>query len=248
MAHPYQKSALLVVHCCIVFETDPTLAPESVSSFALDVLDELRMRMLECLLVLQALPEEADLNFDEIENDIHTVQRGARNAYEAASLVHQGAALGERWGANMSRPKAIFARHNAAVREGARHVKPMRALSDRIERQLWQLPAVDATQNVTGARLKCSGMVRSTGEPCVSSAIYLGSGMFGAHCYSHASPAERDRYRDHHEEVSARQSDSREELLEQQRSIGHKITAHWIEQREHRMRWVEQMSPTAGSA
>lgn len=97
MAHPYQMSALLVVHCCIVFEADPTLAPESVSSFALEVLDELRMRMLECLLVLQALPEEADLNFDEIENDIHTVSRGARNAYEAASLVHQGAALGERW-------------------------------------------------------------------------------------------------------------------------------------------------------
>lgn len=248
MAHPYQMSALLVVHCCIVFETDPTLAPESVSSFALEVLDELRMRMLECLLVLQALPEEADLNFDEIENDIHTVQRGARNAYEAASLVHQGAALGERWGANVSRPKAIFARHNAAVRGGARQIKPMRALSDRVERHLWQLPAVDATQNVTGARPKCSGMVRSTGDPCASSAIYLGSGMFGAHCYSHASVAERDRYRVHHEEVAARQCDSREELLEHQRSIGHKITAHWIAQRGQRMRWVEQMSPTAGSA
>lgn len=217
MAHPYQMSALLVVHCSVVFETDPTLAPESVSSFALEVLDELRMRMLECLLVLQALPEEADLNFDEIENDIHTVQRGARNAFEAASLVHQGAALGERWGANLSRPKAIFARHNSAVRQGARHIRPMPALSDRIERHLWQLPAVDSTQNVVGHRPKCSGLVRATGEACASSAIYLGSGMFGAHCYSHASPAERDRYRIHHEETSTRQCNSREELLELQR-------------------------------
>ncbi|OHT78137.1 hypothetical protein BKG69_15945 [Mycobacteroides chelonae] len=229
-----------------MYETDPNLAPESVSALALDVLDELRMRMLECLLVLQALPEEAGLNFDEIENDIHTVQRGMRNAYGAASLVHQGAALGERWGSGLSRPKAIFARHNAAVREGARHVKPLRALSDRIERHLWQLPAVDATQNMVGTRPKCSGFVRATGDSCASSAIYLGSGMFGAHCYSHASPAERDRYRAHHEEISLRQSDSREELVELQRSIGHEITAHWIDQREQRVRWVEQVTSVNG--
>jgi hypothetical protein len=33
---------------------------------ALVLLDELRMRMMECRLVLQALPDEADLNFDEL--------------------------------------------------------------------------------------------------------------------------------------------------------------------------------------
>ncbi|QOF28773.1 Uncharacterised protein [Mycobacteroides abscessus subsp. abscessus] len=240
MAHPYQKSALLVVHCCTVPEPIHDLdCPESVSSVALDIIDELRLKMLECLLVLQALPDEATLNFDELAGEILTAHRGCQQAYRAASILYQGAELDGRWGNSLSRPKAIFARHNAAVRRGAKQIRPLAALSDQLERRLWQLPSTDRTQDVSGHRPKCSGMVRSTGDPCASSAIYLGAGLFGAHCYSHATPTERDQYRAHHETVNTRQAQSHEDLLELQRSVGERIAADWLSIRDKRQHWVD---------
>lgn len=227
-----------------MFETDPALdIAESVSSLALDIIDELRMKLLECLLVLQTLPDEAELNFADLANDILTAHRGTQQAHQAASLVNQGAELDLRWGNSLSRPKAIFARHNAAVRRGARKVRPLPALCDRLERYLYQLPALDRTQDVAGERPKCSAVVRSTGEDCASSAIYLGSGIFGAHCYSHATPAEREQYRAHHEAVNTRQAQSHEDLLDLQRATGESIVAHWISTRDQRVEWVDKIVP-----
>lgn len=242
MRRPYQKSALLVVHCWIVFETDSDFEPnETVSSFALDVIDEVRMKMLECLLVLHTLPEEADLNFTDLANDILAAHRATLEAYQAASIVHQGAELDQRWGNGLSRPKAIFARHNAAVRRGATKVTAMPALCDRLERHLYQLPRPDRTQTVAGARPKCSALVKSTGQDCTNSAIYLGSGMFGAHCYSHATPTEREQYRIHHEQNDARQARSHADLRNLQRAVGQKIADHWISTREQRTQWVNDI-------
>ncbi len=136
-----------------MFETDSDLDPaETVSSLALDVIDELRMKMLECLLVVQTLRDEADLNFTDLANDILAAHRSTLEAYQAASIVHQGAELDERWGNGLSRPKAVFARHNAAVRQGATKVTPMPALCDRLERHLYQLPRPDRTQTIAGQR------------------------------------------------------------------------------------------------
>ncbi|WP_134144685.1 hypothetical protein [Mycobacteroides salmoniphilum] len=227
-----------------MFETDlDDDVVESVSSLALDVIDELRMKMLECLLVLQTLPEEADLNFADLANDILAAHRSTLETYQAASIVHQGAELDEPWGNSLSRPKAIFARHNAAVRRGATKVLPVAALSDRLERYLYHLPRPDRTQTVAGQRPKCCGVVKTTGEDCTNSAIYLGSGMFGAHCYSHATPTERDQYRVHHEANDARQARSHEDLRSLQRAVGAEIAAHWISNRPQRIEWVDRIVP-----
>lgn len=244
MRQPYQKSALLVVHCSIVFETDSDFYPdETVSSLALEIIDELRMKMLECLLVVQTLPEGADLNFVDLANDILAAHRSTLEAYQAASIMHQGAELDERWGNALSRPKAIFARHNAAVRRGATKVTPVPALCDRLERHLYHLPRPDRTQTVVGQRPKCSAMVKSTGDDCTNSAIYLGSGIFGAHCYSHATPDEREQYRVHHEKNDARQARSHTDLRNLQRAVGEKIAAQWISTREYRGQWVNEIVP-----
>ncbi len=72
-------------------------------------------------------------------------------------------------------------------------------------------------------------------------AIYLGSGMFGAHCYSHATAAEREQYRDHHERNDALQARSHTDLRNLQRAVGQKIAAHWIATREQRVQWINDI-------
>jgi hypothetical protein len=214
---------------------------EYVSGIAVDILDELRIRVMECRLVLQALTDEANLNLDELDRDLQAAQQGARVAYQAASLVHQGARLDARWGTGWSRPKAIFARHGAAVRDGATKINPKRTFGDRLERSMWQLPGPDRVEDTMGVRPQCSGVVRATRLQCNVSAIYLGSGLFGAHCYSHATPPERDQYRQHNDSIVAAQSNSLDRQHELRRGVGETITERWLQHRESRRQLVEQV-------
>jgi hypothetical protein len=207
---------------------------ECVSGLAVKLLDELCITVMECRVVLQALPAEADMNFDELERELQTAQRGARLAYEAASVVNQGGRLEDRWGSDWSRPRAIFARHGAAVRNGASRVYPEPALGGHLERVLWQLPAADHVEDVGAARPTCTGVVRATRRLCAVSALYLGSGVFGAHCYSHATPDERDQYRTHQETVTALQSNAYANQSRRLRAIGERLCEQWLRHRENR--------------
>jgi hypothetical protein len=216
----------------------PDGSSEYVSGLAVKLLDELRITVMECRIVLQALPAEADMNFDELDRDLHTAQQGARLAYEAASVVHQGARLEDRWGCDWSRPRAIFARHGAAVRNGASRVQPKPTLGDHLERALWQLPATDRVEDGAAVRPTCTGVVRASRRRCAVSAIYLGSGLFAAHCYSHATPDERDRYRTHQETVSAQQSSAHANQLRRLRAVGERLSEQWLKHRENRRPWT----------
>ncbi|MUL67065.1 hypothetical protein BOO86_21510 [Mycobacterium sp. CBMA 234] len=220
---------------------------EYVSCTALELLDELRIKMMECRLVLQALPDEADLNFDELDQDLLAAQDAARLAYGAASLVHERAQLATRWGAGWSRPRAIFARHSAEVRNGANRVAPKPALSDRLERSLWQLPLRDRVQDVVGDRPRCAANVRATGLRCTGSVIYLGSGIVGAQCYSHASPHERDRYRARNDSLAAAQSDAYDRLTGRQRGAGERVSVRWLQHREGQRQWVNEIGEAIGT-
>lgn len=215
---------------------------ESASLLALELLDELRVCVLECLLVLEALPAEVDLNFDELIASLHRVRLPARQAFGAASLLHRGAALDERWGENLSRPKAIFARHNAAVRDGGQKVWPTHSVVDAIESWLRRAPVADRSQNVVGPRPPCLATTQAAGEPCSNSAVYLGSGSFAAHCYPHATRAERDKYRQHQLAVNQaleRERNDREDLL---RGLGGEIAADWIQRRQASRSWLETLA------
>lgn len=210
---------------------------ETASVVGVALLDELRISLLECLLVLEALPDEVTLKFDELTAELHAAYRSARIAHSAGSLLQQGAILDERWGNNLSRPKAVFARHNAAVRQGGIAVAPVASTAAAMERRLWELPALDRTQDITGPRPVCSAMTRTTGEECTTTAIYLGGGIFGSHCYKHATASERGQYKAHHEAVDARQGQSRELLQDFQRTMGEEISAEWLQRREEAHRW-----------
>lgn len=209
---------------------------EHVSELAMGLLDELRWTLSECLLVLKLLPVEADLNISDVQQHLLAAQLNAKEVYQAASLIRQGAELDERWGTGLSRPRAVFARHNAAVRAGAPQVRPSTAISDGFEREVWQLPQLDRNQDFRGVRPMCSGLVRSTGQPCASVAIYLGSGTFAAHCYSHATAAERDENRKHHDAVQAQAATAHERLLDSQQSLGRAIADTWMQRYLRRQR------------
>lgn len=128
----------------MVQEHLPADTGEHVTGVALDLLDELRLTLMECVLVLKMLPGEADLNFVDIEQQILLTHHYAKQAHYAASLVNQGATLNARWGKSLSRPKAVFARHNAAVQLGALQLRPLPMISDEFEDRLWRLPAVNS--------------------------------------------------------------------------------------------------------
>jgi hypothetical protein len=194
----------------------------------------MRIRVVQCRVVLETLAGDLDLNLDELECRLREVQQAVNEAYEAASLVAQAAPLEGQWGTGWSRPRAIFARHNAAVRLGAPKVRPQAGLGERLEREMWQLPPLDRSRDVVGSRPTCSGTVRASGEKCVQTAVYLGSGLFGAHCYSHATPTERERYRVHSDAVAARQATSHEDLLARRRRIGTNIIEEWLQYRSAR--------------
>lgn len=222
--------------------TNDRAGDEHVSDFAMDLLDELRWTLSECLLILKLLPAEADVNFGDVQQQVMSAQLNARQAYQASSLIHQRAELDERWGSGPSRPKAVFARHNAATRCGATQVRPSPAISDGFERHVWQLPALDRSQEFSGVRPNCTGLVRGTGRPCAAAAIYLGSGTFAAHCFSHATSAEREQYRTHNESVDELQRTAQQRLRTIQDSLGRAIAAAWIQRRLHRKRILDPSS------
>ncbi len=219
---------------------------EYASDRALELLDELRIRVMECRLVLHALPDEADLKFDELEQDLYQVQHGAHLAYQAASMMHQGADLNPRWGVGFSRPKAIFARHNAAVYEGANRVTPELSLWDRLERALSHVPSVKVASDPIGTPPRCTGTVRATGLPCTAAATRI-EGVVGAHCYSHATAHERDKYRKHRDAITAAHDESQEKLLCRRRTVAEDIAERWLSNRANRQQWVDSIDSADNS-
>jgi hypothetical protein len=139
----------------VVQEHLPADTGEHVTGVALDLLDELRLTLMECVLVLKMLPGEADLNFVDIEQQILLTHHYAKQAHHAASLVNQGATLNARWGKSLSRPKAVFARHNAAVQLGALQLRPLPMISDEFEDRLWRLPAVNSAVAESDSMATC---------------------------------------------------------------------------------------------
>lgn len=128
----------------MIFEDEPDYDIEWASTHGLTLLDELRVSIAECLLVVEWLPGNVDLNFDDLCADLLAVQRSAQEACKAASLLNQRAALESAWTTNLSRPKAVLARHSAAVRNGAPRTSPVASENERIENLLWKAPSNDS--------------------------------------------------------------------------------------------------------
>lgn len=61
------------------------------------MLDELTGALMECQFALRTMRVDVGLTLDELERDLRRARESARLAYEAASLLHQGADLADSW-------------------------------------------------------------------------------------------------------------------------------------------------------
>ncbi|MEU9808565.1 hypothetical protein [Mycobacterium sp. NPDC050853] len=214
----------------------PGYGVEWASSMGMALLDELRVSMIESLLVLEALPGQVDLNLDELRTELCAALRSAR---QAASLLNQGAALAQAWGAGFSRPQAVFARHKAAVRNGAPRMSPASSGTEQLEKQLAELDAAAGMTKSHGTQPVCSASTQSSGQPCRSKALPVSPGVFGQSCYQHASPEEKARYRVR-QAGYADYDDTRRGVREMHRAAGVGICADWMARREDMSRWFHE--------
>ena len=188
-------------------------------------LGELCSALLECRLVIAALPEEVDMIFDDLDTQLAAAQIEARQTYKAASLLRQGAPLEPRWGKRASRPKAVFARHGAAVKSGTTRVIPHLSAADEFFDVLNDPGRSDLAQDLPpGKRPRCAVVGPNKEVPCDQTAFYLGKGQFAATCWPHGSEGDRDLYRRHQEADVGRYNDRDERL----RVLGRAAMQQWI--------------------
>lgn len=212
---------------------------DAATPLGLEILDELCVTLLECLLVAKAAEDEAGLNLDELLEALSAAQHPARSAFRAASLLHQGAALAESWSANNSRPKAVFARHYAAVRNGAPRSSPVEPTCARLERALNATAHLDCAQNVDGERPRCEAWVAKSGNDCKNSAVYLGADRFAQHCYAHMTPAERQSFKSHQTELALARHATNLGRAEQLSKATDLVISEWIHRRDNAPRWLD---------
>jgi hypothetical protein len=208
----------------------PTDCGEYLAAHAMELLDELGLRLFECRAVVDALASQLDLNFDEFLGALGTVEWLARQAFQAASLLHQGAQLEAARGRTPSRPKVIFARHNAAVARGAARIEPLRSSVEEMSLALWVLASFDSPADASGARPICAPTNRTTGRPCTTPAIYIGNGQFGPHCYTHSTPDQRDQFRRNQERL-CESGGADETHAAAMDAIAHDVAADWLNRR-----------------
>jgi hypothetical protein len=212
---------------------------DAVTPLGLDILDELCVALTECLLAAQGAQDQIGLNLEELLEALSAVQRPAWSAYRAASLLHQGAALDRSWSPHLSRPKAIFARHQAAVRQGARPIAPRDPSPARLHDTIGADACLDRTQDISDVRPRCAAHVAKTADRCKNSAIYLGSAVFAQHCYAHLTATERRLFRRHQSDVARQQHALAEQMNERLSRATDLVFAEWLERRASSSRWVD---------
>lgn len=204
-------------------------APEAASEFALTALDQACWHLLNCELTLQALDGELDLQFDELLSELGRVQKEAENAFQAASLLMSQASLAASWGRLPSRPKAIFARHKAAVAEsGAEPVRPASsnaaAFVDDLElfARSGNRPALP-----TSPAPQCEAMIRNGSRRCSKAALSFGDEEWASRCHIHASKAEKGRHLEFQGAKAAAYQSERQASAELRREIGRSLIESW---------------------
>lgn len=218
------------------------LAATGVEEFAtpdgLEVLDQLCLTLLECLLVTGDVQREAGLNLDELIGGLGAIQHTARSAFRAASLLNQRAELEAAWGDYLSRPKAVFARHHAAVRSGARKVRPREPAAALFDAVIDTAVPIDDGAYLKASKPACTSTTKAE-RACGNSTVYLGSGEFAQHCYSHLTATERRRFDSHRRETAALEDHLLDERAEHIARAAGLVRLEWQSRRPTDGAWLD---------
>ncbi len=215
-------------HCTPVGAPNPP-APETATEFAITALDQACWHLLNCELTLQALDGEVDLQFDELFNELGRVQREVENAFQAASLLMSRASLATSWGRLPSRPKAIFARHRAAVAEsGAEPVRPWSSNAAAFVEDL-ELVARNGNRPAipTSPAPQCEAKIRNGSRRCSKAALSFGDEEWASRCHIHASKAEKEGHLKFQNARAAAYQRDRQTGAQLRRKIGRSLIESW---------------------
>lgn len=210
---------------------------EWASPMALEILDEMVAVLDECGAVLLMLSDEAALNLDELGEVVDVARGEAVNAFGAASLLNQCAKLSESWTDDLSRPRAIYARHSKAVRSGAVRVKPavptvrFPMAEEAIEHVL---DAHEQFSETGVERPTCSAFAKSKGRRCTKPAAWMGPNEFLSHCYGHLDADERRQYDERRDRQAEQERLHRVEVVARLHEEGRMVAAEWVERRRQR--------------
>nr|WP_020790285.1 hypothetical protein [Gordonia sp. NB41Y] len=210
---------------------------------SLEILDEMVAVLDECGAVLLMLSDEAALNLDELGEIVDVARGEAVNAFGAASLLNKYAELSESWTDNLSRPRAIYARHSKAVRSGAARVQPAVPTARFPMAEEAIAHVLDTHQQfseTTVERPTCSAVAKSKGRRCTKPAAWMGPNEFLPHCYGHLDADERRQYEERRNRQAEQERLHRAEVVEQLYEEGRMVAAEWAERR--RRRHVEEIS------
>lgn len=210
---------------------------EWASPMAMAILDEMVTVLDECGAVLLMLSDEAALNLDELGEVVDVARGEAVNAFGAASLLNKHAELGESWTDDLSRPRAIYARHSKAVRNGATRVKPavptvrFPMADEAIE---GVLDSHQQFSETSAERPICSAFAKSKGRTCTKPATWMSPNEFLPHCYGHLDADERRQYDERREQMAEQERLHRAEVVERLYEEGRMVAAEWAERRRAR--------------
>lgn len=208
----------------------PPTRGEWVTARGIDMLDELGLALFECQFALRNMRIDVGLTLDELQRDLRRAQDSARLAFEAASLLHQGAQLSSSWTDYPSRPKAIVARHRVAVDYGAPQAIPDASTAQRCEESLLR-PVPRQRPSAPGRR--CANTSEPGGTPCRRRPARIGPDVFATHCPDHLDAAERRLFDDHLREMAAI-------IVKAQRQEFARICEEWLSRRRGVRHWLEQ--------
>lgn len=206
---------------------------ESATALAVEVLDELRVSVLECLLALDAIGQETIIDFEPLTESLVTSGRVARQAFIAASLLNQDAEFASLCHENSCMtPVSIINRHLAAVAEGAPATTPDRSDVDEFETEIG---GVFAENDGT------LGAVQHHHLVSVAAVVFSGAGTERAvaaapHDPSASIDEDRDAYR---KQIETALMDRRQRHMaarrETIRAAGNHVVQQWMKRRASSM-------------
>lgn len=202
---------------------------QSATALAVEVLDELRASILECLLALDAIGQESIVDLKPLAESLVVSGRVARQTFVAASLLHQDAELAVPFcEENRTAPGSIISRHLAAVAKGAVAISPDRSDVDDFEAEIGGLLFMVEERAPAAGALNVFGVVavdnsgKRTGQ----------GGQIGSDGLELSIEDDRDGYREALEKVLI---DRRRRYIalrrDTVRSAGSNVVQQWMRRR-----------------